>query len=146
MRIFPTTFPSGPLGLGLLLLRVVVAARFAIEGAARLAAVVRPGAGLDGGAAAAALLLTACAVLMALGLMTPLVALIIAIFEVAVAGGHLHAFAVAAWREGALIGRLFDAAILVCLALTGPGVYSVDAHLFGREEIIIPRRTDLHNG
>ena len=29
---------------------------------------------------------------------------------------------------------------LISLALTGPGAYSLDAHLFGRQEIIIPPR------
>ena len=39
---------------------------------------------------------------------------------------------------------LLAGAILVELILAGPGAYSVDAHLFGRREIIIPRATSRY--
>lgn len=36
-------------------------------------------------------------------------------------------------------GLVFGEAILLALAVLGPGAYSLDARLFGRREIIIPR-------
>jgi uncharacterized membrane protein YphA (DoxX/SURF4 family) len=36
------------------------------------------------------------------------------------------------------LGLIFGLAILLALAILGPGAYSVDARLFGRREIIIP--------
>jgi uncharacterized membrane protein YphA (DoxX/SURF4 family) len=35
-------------------------------------------------------------------------------------------------------GFIFGLAILLALAILGPGAYSIDARLFGRREIIIP--------
>ncbi len=37
------------------------------------------------------------------------------------------------------LGLIFGLAILLALALLGPGAYSIDARLFGFREIIIPR-------
>ena len=36
------------------------------------------------------------------------------------------------------LGLMFGLAILLALAILGPGAYSIDARLFGRREIIIP--------
>ena len=36
------------------------------------------------------------------------------------------------------LGLIFGLAILLALAILGPGAYSIDARLFGRREIIIP--------
>jgi uncharacterized membrane protein YphA (DoxX/SURF4 family) len=36
------------------------------------------------------------------------------------------------------LGLIFGLAILLALAVLGPGAYSIDARLFGRREIIIP--------
>jgi hypothetical protein len=36
--------------------------------------------------------------------------------------------------------RFLQIAIAIALALLGPGVYSVDSHLFGRHEIVIRPR------
>ena len=39
--------------------------------------------------------------------------------------------------------HILEAGISFSLALLGPGAYSVDARLFGREEIIIPARKQM---
>jgi hypothetical protein len=40
---------------------------------------------------------------------------------------------------------VFLIAITAALALLGPGAFSVDARLFGRREIMIPRNPGSHN-
>ena len=39
------------------------------------------------------------------------------------------------------VSLVFGIAILVAIVLQGPGAYSLDARIFGRREIIIPRIT-----
>ena len=44
-----------------------------------------------------------------------------------------------AGRFDSRIGSIFALAMLLALTLLGPGAYSIDARLYGRREIIIPR-------
>lgn len=39
------------------------------------------------------------------------------------------------------IGRIFFVIVSLAIALLGPGAFSLDAYLFGRREIVIPRQT-----
>ena len=73
----------------------------------------------------------------AVGLLTPVVAIF------GIVGGLLVAFSVIPDCESALshsnYALLLVGTTLVEVLLTGPGAYSIDARLFGRREIIIPR-------
>ena len=39
------------------------------------------------------------------------------------------------------VGRLFFVIVSLAIALLGPGAFSLDAYLFGRREIVIPRQS-----
>ena len=43
--------------------------------------------------------------------------------------------------HGQPVASLDSGAVTVALLFLGPGAYSVDARLFGRREIVIPRRS-----
>lgn len=66
-------------------------------------------------------------VLLLIGLGTPVVAILASVFQVAMfllAGGPIEI-------------RLLRACIGLCLAMLGPGAWSIDARLFGRRRIEI---------
>lgn len=65
----------------------------------------------------------ATGVLFVLGLLTPITATVTAIAALG-------------------FGLYQGSAVVASLALLGPGAFSVDARLFGRREIIIPRRNN----
>jgi uncharacterized membrane protein YphA (DoxX/SURF4 family) len=128
-RLF-TAFPSGAPGLGLLLLRVAVALALFEEGAAGL---------LEGAVGTSAWFVGALAavagVLLILGLVTPVSG---AMGAAAAASLALSALAPPT-RSGMGVSTSVALAA-AALALIGPGAFSVDAALFGRREIAIPRR------
>ena len=66
-----------------------------------------------------------CAGFVASGLLTPVVQTLVILFEV---GRPTHTL-------------LLEVAVAASLTLLGPGAYSLDSRLFGREEIRIPPRT-----
>ena len=117
-------FPNGWPGRALLLLRLVAGSLIIHDAVAGLAAQPRPLAvGMLAIAAVAGLLL-------ALGLWTPVAGAVVAIIEVSTAFmGTEHV------RSVALL-----ATVGIALALMGPGVWSIDARLFGRKRIDIPER------
>lgn len=119
-RLF-STFPGGLPGAGLLLLRAA-------------AAIPLMQAGLPTAASPAPVLLevvaAVAAILLLIGLWTPLAGAIIAVAQLGLAvldpsGAWMYA-------HFAVMGA--------ALALLGPGGCSVDARLFGRKQIEIPRR------
>jgi uncharacterized membrane protein YphA (DoxX/SURF4 family) len=129
-RLF-STFPGGWPGVGLLLLRVAVGAIIAVQGALYLA-----------GAAAfsvwiAGFLAIASGASLLLGFLTPLGAIFTG---VGCAAMTLSWFPTPAHS---LIELKLSAILVVTMAgailLLGPGALSIDARLFGRREIIIPR-------
>ena len=129
-RLF-TTFPSGGPGFGLLLLRLAVAVVLADHGAASLFDVTpSAGAWVVGALAAVA------AVLVALGLLTPLSGAAAA----AIAAGLALSVLPSPSRNAIGMGATAFAVALAAAALAfiGPGAFSVDAALFGRREITIP--------
>lgn len=73
-----------------------------------------------------------------LGFLTPLAALFSAIYSSAVALSWIAVPTLGAFDMK--IASPETIAVFVCLALLGPGAYSVDAKLFGRREIIIPSK------
>ena len=119
-RLF-STFPWGLPGVGLVLLRAVVGLPLLYAG---LVTVSSP-------APVFLELVTACAALLLLvGLWTPLAGSLIAVVEFGLAFSHPEA----PWTS-VQFGVLSAA-----LAMLGPGGYSVDARLFGRKQIQIPKR------
>jgi putative oxidoreductase len=125
-RLF-STFANGLPGLGLLLQRLIagsvlvqvaiVQLRAPAGSAALLPQVIGIGAGL----------------LLILGLWTPVVGAVIAIFQLS------------AFVSGAPDPRIpvLLATLGASLALIGPGAWSVDARLFGRKQISVPQRQDF---
>jgi uncharacterized membrane protein YphA (DoxX/SURF4 family) len=128
-RLF-SSFPNGAPGLGLLLLRLAVGASLLVESVH--AASDRVAASWSG-ALAALSIADACALVT--GTLTPAAGLLAAALSL------VHRLALS--EAG---GGLDDTATLalllvmsVTVALLGPGAYSVDARLFGRREIVVPR-------
>lgn len=127
LRLF-SAFPNGRPGLGLLLLRLAVGVAVVVRGIHGASSQLDWESALGvAGAAGGALLLA--------GFLTPLAALWVA-------------GALALSRPLATSGGPGDLSALLllsdcgALALLGPGAWSVDARLFGRREILIPRAPD----
>ena len=119
-RLF-STFPDGLPGAGLALLRAAAAVPLAHAGLLTVASSSPvPLEVVTGGAA----------ILLLIGLWTPLAGSVIAVAELALAVFH----PVEPWMN------VHFAAMGAALAMLGPGCCSVDARLFGRKQIRIPRR------
>ena len=122
-RLF-SAFPGGWPGIGLLLLRTSLGTTAVVQSILYLS---RSG-DFPLGVWAAAVLTVASGAALAAGLFTPLAALLIGGCAACVAG-----------VSGPSLTTLFAVVIGIALACLGPGAFSVDAHLFGRREIIIPK-------
>jgi uncharacterized membrane protein YphA (DoxX/SURF4 family) len=119
-RLF-STFPGGLPGAGLFILRVAAAIPLIHTGlltAASPSPVI-----LDFATVGAAILLL-------IGLWTPLAGALIAVAQLGLAVSH----PAEPWTF------VLFAALGAALAMLGPGVCSLDARLFGRKQIQIPRR------
>jgi uncharacterized membrane protein YphA (DoxX/SURF4 family) len=130
-RLF-SAFPDRGPGAGLLLLRAAVGAILLIEGSAYFVAhsAVMPGVLMGPIAVIAGAMLV-------VGVLTP-VAGFTATF-VGVLGGALLPPLPTDSFEG-WMGRVFFVMVSFAIALLGPGAFSLDAYLFGRREIVIPRQ------
>ena len=123
-RLFSMFPPGGP-GIGLLLLRISVAATFVLIVANRadlstihLIFVVA----------------TLIALALTIGFLTPYLSFVVCVYAlVNIFGGASRV------DELVLASLLLSAA---ALALLGPGAYSVDARLFGRRVVVVPPRKD----
>ena len=126
-RLF-ATFPEGWPGTGLLLVRAVAATPVVIQGTERLLTTPLQTGGITLGTLEVA---AACfAVPLLLGLWTPVSGVLMAVAELCLV--LLHASD--PWMHVRL------GALGAALAMLGPGAWSVDAHLFGRKRIEIPRQ------
>jgi uncharacterized membrane protein YphA (DoxX/SURF4 family) len=114
LRHLFSVYPHGLPGAGLLLLRLGM------------------GAVLTLGPVPAGYITTAGGALLAAGFLTPLVALAVA--------GSLAARLYGPTPPLPELSLLLLIGGCVAVALLGPGAYSLDARLFGRREIVIPRR------
>lgn len=125
-----TNFPDGPLGAGLLISRAALGLLFMLQGKCYLVNASNTGTLVGiamlvlGGLLAAGLL--TCAVGIA-GIAAGLMLLCSAIPDCLSTLSHSN------------YALLLAGAMLVEVVLAGPGAYSIDARLFGRREIVIPR-------
>ena len=126
-RLF-SSFPDGAAGVGLLLLRGAVGGSLLAEGAQALGR----GAGPSwAGALAGVLVLDGIALIV--GALSPVAA--------ALAATVLLSRGLAPGIDGMAADMTSASALVMAIAvgLLGPGAYSVDARLFGRREIEVPR-------
>ena len=119
-RLF-STFPGGLPGAGLLILRAAAAIPLAYAGM-RTATSPSP--------VVLELVTSAAAILLLIGLWTPLAGAVIAVAELGLAVLH----PADPWTF------VHFAALGAALAMLGPGGWSLDARLFGRKQIQIPKR------
>ena len=133
-RLF-STFPGGRPGLGLLLLRTAVGVTAAAAGIFSFAslAVARVESWLLGG------VLLASGAALAVGLLTPTAAALIAACFLGIAASWLPAPLWSLQDTRAIAGAMVVCAIAI--SLLGPGAFSLDGRLFGRREIVIPPST-----
>jgi len=117
-RLF-STFPGGLPGAGLLLLRAAIAIPLVYEGVLTVA---------SSSPAILEVVSAGAAILLLIGVWTPLAGALIAVAELSLAVLH----PVEPWMHA-----LF-ATMGAALAMLGPGVCSLDARLFGRKQIQIP--------
>lgn len=118
MHGFTSSFPAGGPGAGLLLLRLAVATRLLLDSL--------------GGALPLWwwLLLALLMLLLGLGLLTPLAAAVCAVYQ-----------ALSLFNNWSSAGPAPAVAVFGALALLllGPGAYALDARLFGRRRLLLPK-------
>jgi len=129
------SFPSGLPGFGLLLLRLVLAGVMVADGSRSLIAGELVTA--TSAAGVFAFLLIICGALVGLGFLTPLIQAIVVVVNASALGGQSLALG-ATMASGPWQVAVFEAAVAASLVLIGPGAYSMDASLSGRQEINIP--------
>lgn len=117
MKILSSSFPAGPPGAGLLLLRFAVAAVLLSESFGHAWPIV------------------IAAVVIAFSLTLGFLSMIAALLATALQ--TTGAFAAGTGTTGLVVASISQS---LALALTGPGAYSLDARLFGRRLIFESRR------
>jgi uncharacterized membrane protein YphA (DoxX/SURF4 family) len=114
-----STFPCGLPGAGLLLLRAIVSIPLAYAGLLTIA---------SSSPALLQVFSAGAAILLLIGLWTPLAGALIAVAELSLAALHPGK----PWMD------IHFATVAAALAMLGPGGCSLDARLFGRKQIQIP--------
>lgn len=130
-RLF-STFPSGGPGIGLLLLRV------ALGGIALLLAALQltSSTGRTPMVWIAASIMLASGVGLIIGFMTPVVSSVVGLCVLGILFSWIPS------PPLTLMVAVPLAIIALAIALLGPGAFSLDGHLFGRREIVIPPFSD----
>ena len=129
MRRLYSTFAGGWPGIGLILMRLIVG--FALVSSAGSALLSSPAIPMT----ILSVLLSAAAILLIIGLFTPIVGTLVALIE------SCRLFVISADRLVYLLVATFGAA----LAMLGPGLWSVDARLFGWKRIEPTPRKRQHS-
>jgi uncharacterized membrane protein YphA (DoxX/SURF4 family) len=125
-----TTFPHGLPGVGLLLLRTAIGVRLFAQGYACML----DAHGLRLGAWALGWLALGAGILLVLGLLAPLAAGSSTLAEAMVYFWH------PVWAASFLNLLTIDTIVVaVAIVMLGPGSISLDAYIFGRRKIVIPR-------
>ncbi len=132
MQRWYRTFPHGLPGIGLLVLRLAIGAKLAIEASRCM---LGPH-GLKPGVWLLCLLALGMGTSFVLGFLTQLVAGISVLAGAAVYLYH------PAWASSFLNLPILDTiGVALAIALLGPGAISLDAYFFGRRKIVIPPLT-----
>jgi putative oxidoreductase len=125
LRRLYSTFAGGWPGIGLLLMRVVVGSTLVVRAGSRLWSDLPPM-----NVTIPAVLLMGAGILLIVGLWTPIVGTSIALIEI--------------WKMLTVAGDKWAWLLLgtaaVALAMLGPGLWSIDARLFGWKRIEAPPR------
>jgi len=143
MRLLPRlflAFPPGFAGVALLLLRLVVGVSFAFHGAVCLKTTDPSSALVCNGVFE---VLTGA--MLSVGFLTPFAGVAAAAYAISVRLNLLSDASAPVFAGSTAFS--FGLAILLAIVAQGPGAYSIDARLFGRREIIIPRanhRSESH--
>ena len=130
-RLF-SSFPGGYPGIALLLLRAVFSGTLLLQ---TLSCLHDPNPATVTTLVGLAECLASC--LLLIGFLTPLVAILVIVGAAGIVLAGLVSCLSPIFNSGVTIA--FAATMLLNISLIGPGAYSVDARLFGRREIIIPR-------
>lgn len=130
-RLF-SSFPGGLPGLGLLLLRFAVGGVLLLEGYLSWTTLQQ-----DAWAVATGVLIVVTGLALLAGALTPLACIAAQAVSIGVALSilPLPIFGTPEGRPATLLIFIIAVAIL----LLGPGAFSLDARLFGRREVVIPR-------
>jgi putative oxidoreductase len=127
MRALNSTYPNSWHGAGLFLLRLAVGSSSIVVAALQLlAGIVLLGE-------VALILQIICAILLVMGLWTPIVGITLALVEI---GGAI------VYPDQTGLTDALLAAIALSLVMTGPGAWSIDARAFGRRRIDVTATED----
>ena len=77
-----------------------------------------------------------CGILLMIGYLTPIAAILIGLGETAIGLSWLPIYSTYFCETGASV--VFEVIVATAIVLLGPGAFSLDAHKFGRREIVIP--------
>jgi len=136
-----TGFPSGSPGIGLAMLRFTLAIGIVAGGMRELSSALVATAGANAAIGAAlGLVRITCGALILTGFRTTLVSALVAIIGAGLLAFQIWPLYLVNLGVTRYDRSLLEIAVAFSLMMLGPGAYSIDARLFGRREIVIPRR------
>lgn len=138
MRRLYSTFPGGWPGIGLLILRAAVGVTLITQGVVCLPE-FQPSTVATW---TACLLAIGTGGSLLVGILTPIAS---ALAVLAVLATMFLRLPTPNWNAVTIPLSLYTVLIAMALAFLGPGAFSLDARLFGRRKIIIPRSSRLPN-